>query len=177
MNRLSFEAKFSLLIGAGSTVFERPRVGPVRPQFTHVRSCCKMPANIIIDCMSSALSAIIYLVLGSAATSTSRRRGWKVCWSTRRRPLPLSCRTRPQGNSGRVGLGGGEEVGEDRSGWLGEFGGGAALAIAVEVVVAAFVALGGSWDPPGELEEGGGGEAEEGGGGEVGRCSEGVSSP
>jgi len=48
---------------------------------------------------------------------------------------------------------------------LGEFGDGAALAIAVDVVVAAFVALGGSWDPPGELEEGGGGEAEEGGGG------------
>ena len=60
---------------------------------------------------------------------------------------------------------------------MGEFGDGAALAIAVDVVVAAFVALGGSWDPPGELEEGGGGEAEEGGGGEVGRCSVCVSSP
>ena len=45
----------------------------------------------------------------------------------------------------------------------------------VEVVVAALVALGGRWDPPGELEEGGGGEAEEGEGGEVGRCSASVS--
>jgi len=48
-------------------------------------------------------------------------------------------------------------VGEDGSGWLSEFGGGAALVVAVEVVVEALVPL----RPPGELEEGGGGEAEE----------------
>jgi len=51
--------------------------------------------------------------------------------------------------------------GGDGSGWLSEFGGGAALAIAVEVVVEALVPL----RHPGELEEGGGGEAEEVGGG------------
>ena len=37
---------------------------------------------------------------------------------------------------------------------MGEFGGGAALAITVEVIVEALVALGGRWDDPqGELEE------------------------
>ena len=39
---------------------------------------------------------------------------------------------------------------------MGEFGGGAALAIAAEVIVEALVALGGRWDDPlGELGEGG----------------------
>jgi len=75
--------------------------------------------------------------------------------------MPLSCRTRPQGNSSRVGLGGRGGVGEDGSGWIGEFGGGAALAIAVEVVVEALMPL----RPSCELKEGGGGEAEEVGGG------------
>ena len=44
---------------------------------------------------------------------------------------------------------------------MSEFGGGAALAIAVEVVVEALVPL----RHPGELEEGGGKKAEEVGGG------------
>jgi len=62
-----------------------------------------------------------------------------------------------KGTKAELAWGGGGGVGEDGSGWLGEFGGGAALVIAVEVIVEAHV------PPGGPREEGGGGEAEEGG--------------